>query len=150
MIKKYFSIFLFLLIYGCEYKPIYSTKSYNKINFNVESIEGNNTINSELISSLNQFKTDLGEKILINIKTNYSKKDLSKNSTGSVVLYRININANFEITINNKKNFINMNESTNMNKISNQFDEQNYEKSLKKIMARTLAERLILELSKIQ
>ena len=150
MIKKYFSIFLFLLIYGCEYKPIYSTKSYNKINFNVESIEGDNTINSELISSLNQFKTDLGEKILINIKTNYSKKDLSKNSTGSVVLYRININANFEVTINNKKNFINMNESTNMNKISNQFDEQNYEKSLKKIMARTLAEKLILELSKIQ
>jgi len=75
---------------------------------------------------------------------------LSKDSTGSVVLYKININANFEITIKNKKNFINMNETANMNKISNQFDEQNYEKSLKKIMARSLAQRLILELSKLQ
>ena len=43
-----------------------------------------------------------------------------------------------------------MNETANMNKISNQFDEQNYEKSLKKIMARSLAQRLILELSKLQ
>lgn len=150
MIKKYFSIFLFFLIYGCEYKPIYSTKNYNKINFNIESIEGDNTVNSELESSLNQFKTDSGEKFFVNIKTNYSKKDLSKDSTGSVVLYKININANFEIIIKNKKNFINMNETANMNKISNQFDEQNYEKSLKKIMARSLAQRLILELSKLQ
>ena len=150
MIKKYFSIFLFLLIYGCEYKPIYSSKNYNKINFNIESIEGDNTVNSELESSLNQFKTDSGEKFFVNIKTNYSKKDLSKDSTGSVVLYKIYINANFEITIKNKKYFINMNETANMNKISNQFDEQNYEKSLKKIMARSLAQRLILELSKLQ
>ena len=150
MIKKYFSIFLFLLIYGCEYKPIYSSKNYNKINFNIESIEGDNTVNSELESSLNQFKTDSGEKFFVNIKTNYSKKDLSKDSTGSVVLYKIYINANFEITIKNKKYFINMNETANMNKISNQFDELNYEKSLKKIMARSLAQRLILELSKLQ
>jgi len=73
VIKKYFSIFLFLLIYGCEYKPIYSTKNYNKINFNIESIEGDNTVNSELESSLNQFKADSGEKFFVNIKTNYSK-----------------------------------------------------------------------------
>ena len=56
---------------------------------------------------------------------------------------------NFEIISENKKDNLNIEEKFIMKNYSNEYDENNYEKSVQKNMANLIVENLILQLSRM-
>lgn len=148
--KKYLIFIFIFFIIGCGYSPIYSTKKINNFNYLINNIEGDSLINLEFVNTLKRYKKNEGEKFILNINTKYSKKDLSKNLAGSITLYKITIDANIEIENNKFKKIFKLSENSKMQKIDNKFDEQNYENLLKKSLAKSMAQKLVFELSQIK
>lgn len=144
--KKISLFFLFLFIYGCGYNSIYKNHEKQNLQFIVKNMKGdfeiNNFINNDLkIASDNKSK-NIYE---LNFETNYEKIILAKDATGKATDYKLEMivrfivisNTNYEITF--KENFKIKNNSEN-------FEQSNYEKEIKRNFSRIVKEKLILYL----
>ena len=152
MLKKFVILIIStLLIYSCEYTPIYSEKNIK--NFYIEKInfKGDNNINILLKNNLKRyFKAKDTKKYIIKASSNYTKTSQSKNESGNTTYYLLNLKVVFEIKSENKKNDLNIEEKFVMKNYSNEYDENNYEKSVQKNMTNLIVEKLILQLSKMK
>ena len=151
MKKIYISIVFFLFLQSCGYVPIYSVNQ--KINFYIESInfensddELSNYIDLNLINYTN--KKD-GKKYKIDANVQYLKTVISKNTAGEVEEYELISNISFTISSLKEVKKVDMNEIFKMNNFDDEFEERQYEKEIKKNMARSIVSRLILQLSRI-
>ena len=61
----------------------------------------------------------------------------------------MSLEVNFEITDQNKKENLKLTEKFIMKNYSNEYDENNYEKSIQKNMTNKIVESLILQLSRM-
>tara|TARA_B100001063_G_scaffold235835_1_gene254887 strand:+ start:29 stop:484 length:456 start_codon:yes stop_codon:yes gene_type:complete len=151
MVKKFIILILStLFLYSCEYKPIYSEKNIK--NFYIKKIDfrGNNNVNILLKNNLKRYsKLKNGKKYIINSSSKYTKTSQSKNKSGNTTYYLLNLQVSFEIISENKKNTLNFEEKFIMKNYSNEYDENNYEKSVQKNMANLIVENLILQLSRM-
>ena len=151
MLKKFILIIISsLLIYSCEYTPIYSEKNIK--NFYIEKInfKGDNNINILLKNNLKRYlKTKNGKEYKIESSSTYSKISQSKNKSGKTTYYELSLEVNFEITDQNKKENLKLTEKFIMKNYSNEYDENNYEKSIQKNMTNKIVESLILQLSRM-
>ena len=151
MLKKFILIIISsLLIYSCEYTPIYSEKNIK--NFYIEKInfKGDNNINILLKNNLKRYlKTKNGKEYKIESSSTYSKISQSKNKSGNTTYYQLKLEVNFEITTLNKKENLKLEEKFIMKNYTNEYDETNYEKSIQKSMANKIVENLILQLSRM-
>ena len=151
MLKKFILIIISsLLIYSCEYTPIYSEKNIK--NFYIEKInfKGDNNINILLKNNLKRYlKTKNGKEYKIESSSTYSKISQSKNKSGNTTYYQLKLEVDFEITTLNKKENLKLEEKFIMKNYTNEYDETNYEKSIQKSMANKIVENLILQLSRM-
>lgn len=147
MLKKIILIALFLnLLNACGYTPIYSSKNIQNKNFSIEitSFDGDRDINNQINLHLKKYQNNFDRKKLISINTEYKKDIYLKDSSGDASEYKLSVTA--EININSKQRFI-INESFNMKKMTNLFDQSNYEKTIKKNFADSIVEKLLLKLT---
>ena len=86
----------------------------------------------------------------IDLITNYSKSIISKDAKGSATNYEIIVEAQFNIKFEDKVKVVNVNEKQNIKKISDMFEQRNYENTLKKNFAISIANKLNLELLSIK
>ena len=151
MVKKFITLIIStILIYGCEYTPIYSEKNIK--NFYIEKInfKGNNNINILLKNNLKRYsKVKDGKNFIIESSSKYTKTSQSKNKSGNTTYYKLILQVNFQIISQNKKANLNLEEEFIMKNYSNEYDENNYEKSVQKNMTNLIVENLILQLSRI-
>ena len=151
MIKKFLILIIStLLIYSCDYTPIYSEKSIK--NFYIEKInfKGDNNINVLLKNNLKRyFKKKDAKKYVIVSSSQYTKTSQSKNQSGNTTYYLLILKVNFQIESENEKNNLIIEEKFIMKNYSNEYDENNYEKSVQKNMANLIVEKLILQLSRM-
>lgn len=151
MLKKFILIIISsLLIYSCEYTPIYSEKNIK--NFYIEKInfKGDSNINILLKNNLKRYlKTKNGKEYKIESSSTYSKISQSKNKSGNTTYYQLKLEVDFEITTLNKKENLKLEEKFIMKNYTNEYDETNYEKSIQKSMANKIVENLILQLSRM-
>ena len=151
MLKKFIILIIStLLIYSCEYTPIYSEKNIK--NFYIEKInfKGDNNINILLKNNLKRYlKEKDGKKYKIESFSAYNKTSQSKNKSGNTTYYLLSLKVSFEIINEDKKNTLNIEEKFIMKNYSNEYDENNYEKSVQKNMANLIVENLILQLSRM-
>jgi len=151
MRKIYLTIIFFLFLQSCGYAPIYSTNK--KVDFYIESINFENG-DSELFNyidlNLNNYtnKND-GKKYKIDASVQYLKTVISKNTAGEVEEYELISNISFTISSLKEVKKVDMNEIFKMNNFDDEFEERQYEKEIKKNMARSIVSRLILQLSRI-
>ena len=151
MIKKFiFLIILNFSLLSCDYSPIYSNN--NNYNFYIENIsqEGNSEINSLIRSKLKkyQFVND-AKKVSINNVSTFEKKSQSKNKSGNTDQYLLNLEVKFLVkSSDNEKNFI-LKEKFIMKNFTNEFDEKNYERTIKNNMTELIVNKLIIELSRM-
>ena len=143
---KNFAVSFILLLFtaNCGFTPIYSNKN---INISIEELNftGDRTINNYLKSNLYKYKNkDSTKKIFLDVKTDYKKIHLSKDSSGAINKYELIAQVTFTINPGNKKiEFIQKKIMENMN---NKFDEKDYETSTKQTFANIIAEELIRNL----
>ena len=146
MIKKNI-IFLSLILFlnSCGFTPIYLKN--NNVNFSIEQANfiGDRELNNFLKINLNKYKNkEINNKIYIEVKSEYNKIILSKDSTGEVTNYQLEANVVFLIKSTNK--VIKINEKKIMENMSDKFEETKYESSVKQSFASSIINKLISEL----
>ena len=151
MIKK---IILFILLplslFSCDYSPIYSNNSYD---FYIEDItqEGNSEINTLIRSKLKKYQNAQKTKnfTIKNVST-FTKSSQSKNKSGSTDQYLLNLKVKFEIKSESEEKIFTLEEKFVMKNFENEFDEKNYERTIKNNMTELIINNLIIQLSRMQ
>jgi len=148
--KNFIPLLLFLFLTSCGYTPIYSSRDNNRLNISVENYQGDNDINFKIVSNLRIHKNLSTEEFKINIKTDYTKKDLSKDIAGKVQDYELTISSIFKINyLDTERNFT-INETFTMKNLDDDFEERNYEKTIKENLANSIYQKLMIQLLKIE
>ena len=146
MIKKNIVIIsLIFFLTNCGFTPIYLKN--NNINFSIEQIEytGDRDFNNFLKVNLDRYKNEKNNnKIFLNVDTKYEKNILSKDNTGKITSYQLEIEAIFIVKSTNKK--IRLSEKKIIDSRDDKFEEIRYEKSIKQSFAYSISSKLISEL----
>ena len=149
MLKKIFFIILLLnLLNHCEYKPVYSTQ--NKVNYKiiVRSFNGDKEINNLIASTIKRNNNESSNKTLnISFDTNYTKNILAKNAAGTITDYQANVITKFNIKREDVSENFSINEKFNFKKMTDKYEEKNYERTIKKNLADSISQKLILRLT---
>ncbi len=152
MIKKLLiSISFLMLVYGCNYEPIYSKK--NKVNFFIENIsfEGDREINNLINKKLDKYKKDkVGNNLSILVFSSYTKKSQSKNTSGTTTRYKLEADVKFEVSTQNSTSTINITKNFDMKNLSDKFEEKIYEDKIKDNLCDLIVNELILSLPRIE
>ena len=141
-------VFILNFLSSCEYKPIYS--SSNKANYQIiiTDLSGDKKLNKYIVENLerNSQKNSV-EIISIKINSEYSKEILAKNTLGSTTDYQAKAITRFEINKNEIIDKLEVSEKFNYQKISDRYEEKSYEQTIKRNLAFSIAQKLIIRLS---
>ena len=149
--KKIYIIFLILFFtQSCGYTPMYSKNQ--KVNFYIKSVEfaesDKDLANYLKLNLNNYFKKKNGSEYIIDANISYKKTIASKDSTGEIEEYNLSSVAKFIIKSNNFSKAININETFKMENFTDEFQEREYEESIKKNMTRSITSKLLFQLSR--
>ena len=136
---------------SCDYKPIYS--SQNKTSYKVifSEMVGDKNLNKLIIENIKRnTKRDSNQIIYIKINTSYSKDILAKNTAGSITDYQAKAIVTFQIKKNNNFEELTINEKFNYQKITDSYEEKSYEQTIKKNLASSISQKLIIKLSIVE
>ena len=146
MLKKNIIILsLILFLTNCGFAPIYLKN--NNLNFSIEQIEytGDRDFNNFLKINLDRYKNKkINNKIFLTAETKYEKNIYSKDGTGKITNYQLNVEITFIVKSTNKK--IKISEKKIIDSMDDKFEEARYEKTIKKSFAYSISNKLISEL----
>ena len=147
MKKILINILLFFILTNCGFSPIYSVSDSQKIDINIQSIEGDRLINNQIVSELNRIDDNLSKnKFNININTLYNKSISSKDATGATSTYQLDVVSEIIISSKDSIEKINITEKFIMDKNDNTIDERNYERTIKKTFASLIVKQVLAKL----
>ena len=149
--KKIIIIYLFLLLLqSCGYVPMYANNQ--KVDFYIEEIkfdDGDRDLSNYLKNNLNAYFVIKGtKKYKIDTSIDYTKNSISKNSKGDTVEYELIAIVIFVITNEEFNKELIIRESLKMNNFSDEFEERQYEKTIKQNMARSISSKLLTQISR--
>ena len=150
MKKIILNIFLFLMLSNCGYSPIL-TRNIQDFDIQIKTVEGDRLINNLILAQLTRSQNDQSKNpIDIDINTTYLKIINSKDATGAIASYELSVTSEFNIIKKNINKKIVLKEKFVMDKNENAFDENNYERTIKKTFASSIAQQIILKLNSIE
>ena len=149
MLKKIsFIILLLNLLNHCDYKPVYSQQ--NKVDYKIviTSFTGDKEINN-LISTILKKNSKINSNKILNISfdTKYMKNILARNTAGTITDYQANVITKFTIEKEDNSENFSVNEKFNFQKMTDKYEEKNYEQTIKKNLANSISQKLILRLA---
>ena len=154
MLKKTFTLVLFLFLSSCGYEAIHSKKNIINYDFYISgvSFEGDRDVNLKIKEKLNNYTLNKKNKIFtLKISSTTEKVTLLKNISGDATSYKSVITVNIQVLMENiTKSNLQIVESFNYNNDTNKFDLKRYEKEIKNNLAETATDKLIFKLSNIQ
>ena len=108
---------------------------------------GDNEINN-LIKNELKFYSNRNSNIKYNISidSNYQKIIVSKNSAGVATDYKLIAETIISFDKEGKDNILNFNENINIKSNSNSYEQNNYEKSIKKNFASSISNKFIIKI----
>ncbi len=139
----------FLFLFSCGYTSTLNNQNQQDLIINVKKFEGdfqiNNFIKNQLKlasnpNSLNNFN--------VNVKSNYTKEIIAKDSAGIATDYKISLELEFIIISKNNKK-VNYKENIKIKDNSENFEQSNYEREIKRNFASATKDKLILYLLSI-
>ena len=151
MIKKILITFTLILITSCEYKPIYSIDNKTNYKIFVTELAGDKKLNKFLVENIIRNSQKNSDKI-VNIKINskYSKVILAKDTAGNITDFQAQAIVSFTIIKGEISQTFKINEKFNVQKMSDKYEEKNYEDNIKRNLAISMAQKLILRLSTLK
>lgn len=149
--KKILIIYLFsLLLQSCGYVPMYANNQ--NVDFYIEEIrfdDGDRDLSTYLKNNLNSYFVIKGnKKYKIDTSIDYTKNSVSKNSKGDTVEYELIAIVRFIITSEDFSKELVIKENLKMNNFSDEFEEIQYEKTIKQNMARSISSKLLTSISR--
>tara|TARA_Y100000768_G_scaffold148347_1_gene110692 strand:+ start:2069 stop:2446 length:378 start_codon:yes stop_codon:yes gene_type:complete len=116
----------------------------------IKEIRGDRDLGNSIKSNLNRYQTTEGEKIFyVSASSTYLKNSISKDTTGKTTEYQLKAVTIFKVEKENIIKEIKITESFNMKSKDNKFEESEYELILKENMAKTIVQKLILQLNRL-
>ena len=145
--KNIILISFLLFIYSCGYTSVYKNQNSNNFQINIVEMQGDNDINNMIKNELKFYSNRNSEKKYdISINSDYQKIIISKNSAGVATDYKLLVDTKITINFNNKTNIFNFSENINMKSNSNSFEQNNYERNLKKNFASSIRDKFIVKI----
>ena len=136
-----------LFIYSCGYTSVYKNQNSNNFQINIVEMQGDNDINNMIKNELIFYSNKNSEKKYdISINSDYQKIIISKNSAGVATDYKLMVDIKITINFNNKTDIFNFSENINMKSNSNSFEQNNYERNLKKNFASSIRDKFIIKI----
>ena len=136
------------LLNHCDYKPVYSQQ--NKVDYKIviTSFTGDKEINN-LISTILKKNSKINSNKILNISfdTKYMKNILARNTAGTITDYQANVITKFTIEKEDNSENFSVNEKFNFQKMTDKYEEKNYEQTIKKNLANSISQKLILRLA---
>lgn len=146
-IKKPIIILLLIFLYNCGYSPIYNNTFNSDLKLNILSMEGDNDFNNQ-IKTYAKLYSDLNSKneyeVIVN--SNYEKNVITKDSSGVATNFKIIATVDFTVKLNGKVQNINFQETIRSVNNSDIFEQNSYEKNLKKNFANSIIKKLITKI----
>ena len=151
MIKKILITFTLILITSCEYKPIYSIDNKTNYKIVVTELDGDKKLNKFLVENIIKNSQKNSDKLVnININSKYSKVILAKDTAGNITDFQAQAIVSFRIIKDEISQTFKINEKFNFQKMSDKYEEKNYEDNIKRNLAISMAQKLILRLSTLK
>ncbi len=148
MLKKIILICVLTILTSCGFVPINNLDNNKKVTIeSIEIIDGDRKLNIALERNLKRYQQKTtGKSFKIKINTNYEKKTISKNTTGASSKYQLKASANFKILYNNSIENISFEETFNIDHSNDDFENRNYENTVKENFANSISQKLIFKL----
>ena len=150
---KNFSIILLITFFlnSCGYAPMYSKNIDKKYNIEFLNFDGDREINNSVKYYLKRYINKNDElKFFISTDSKYTKNSETKNLAGDTITFNLVATVTFTVSYGENKKIFEFAESSTINNLENQLDENVYETNIKKNFAATFSDRLILQLIKIK
>ena len=156
MLKKILIFLIIINLSSCGYSPVY--KLNKNIDFRVKTIkfEGDRAINNFLKSKFSRYSSsflDKGDEFILDIKSDYNKTELSKDATGEVSVYQLELSVLIKTTNINSENLEDFKEITNqyifkeeflLKNDSDKFREKREENSIKQNLTSTIFDKFTI------
>tara|TARA_B100001057_G_scaffold428016_1_gene453124 strand:- start:1145 stop:1600 length:456 start_codon:yes stop_codon:yes gene_type:complete len=142
-----FIIILMFLLYGCGYTSVYKENKNYDILVSILDMKGDSVLNNNLKNQLAIISDRESENIFnIILITNYEKIITSKNAAGLATDYKLQATVNLDIKKNDINKKITFSESFNIKNEGANFEQTNYENSIKRNFAILIKDKLVLYL----
>ena len=151
MIRKIIILFFFtFLLYGCDYKPIYSITSTDSFSIEEINFEGDIEINNLLNKRLKNYQNrNAQQKFNIDVNSVLEKISQSKDQKGKTTDYKIIIKIKFKVDNDKKIIIIQSQEDFLIKNLTNEFEEKKYEKTKIRNAIDIIVNNFIIQLSQI-
>ena len=148
--KKVILLILLFFTYACGYSTVYKNVKTQDLTINIISTEGDLEMNGLLKNQIKIFSNETSlNKFDVDIKTDYKKVVVTKDAKGIATNYKLDGNFYFKIYFKNKEYNFNLNESFNIQKDSNSYEQTSYEKIIKENFVKSAVDKLIIKLVSI-
>jgi outer membrane lipopolysaccharide assembly protein LptE/RlpB len=142
---KNIAIITFILFLShCGYSSIYKNQQSLDFQFNIIKTEGDYEMNNLIKNEIKLYTNTDSQKIYnIKINTDYKKGVLTKNSSGVITDYNLSTTSEVSINLKDQTKIFEFEESINIKNQSDTFEQNVYERNIKRNFASSIREKLI-------
>ena len=142
---KNIAILTFVLFLShCGYSSIYKNQQSLDFQFNIIKTEGDYVMNNLIKNEIKLYTNTDSQKIYnIKINTDYKKEVLTKNSSGVITDYNLTTTSEVSINLKDQTKIFEFEESINIKNQSDTFEQNVYERNIKRNFASSIREKLI-------
>jgi outer membrane lipopolysaccharide assembly protein LptE/RlpB len=142
---KNIAIITFLLFLShCGYSSIYKNQQSQNFQLNIIETRGDYEMNNLISNEIKLYSNKEAQKIYnIKINTDYEKKVLTKDSSGIITDYNLSVVSIISINLKNKNKTFKFEENINIKIQADTFEQNTYEKNIKRNFASSIREKLI-------
>jgi len=145
--KNIFLILFLFFLNNCGYTSVYKNQKSQDFQISIIEMTGDNEINNLIKNELKFYSNrNSNIKYNISINSNYQKIIVSKNSAGVATDYKLIAETVISFDKEGKNNILNFNENINIKSNSNSYEQNNYEKSIKKNFASSISNKFIIKI----
>ena len=142
--KNLIVIILLFFLYGCGYTSIYKDHKSKEIFISVINTDGDTVINNYLKNQLNILSDKESVNIFnISFVSKYERTTIAKDSAGVATDYRLVAEIEFNINKNGVNKIITFTENINIKNEGENFEQRNYENSIKRNFALSIKNKLV-------
>ena len=142
---KNIAIITFVLFLShCGYSSVYKNQQLLEYQLNIVETEGDYEMNNLITNQIKLYSSKDSQNIYdLKIDTDYEKEVLAKNSSGVITDYNLSVTTIFSIDLKNKIKTFKFNENINIKNQTDTFEQNTYEKNIKRNFASSIREKLI-------
>jgi len=145
--NKILLILFLLLLNSCGYTSVYKNQKSQNFQINITGMKGDIEFNNLIKNELKLFSNNTSNNIYnIALNSNYQKIAVTKNSSGVTTNYNILAHVKINLSLNESNKNLVFKENINIKNNTNSFEQNNYEKNVKKNFASSIREKLILKI----